>query len=211
MVLPFKFIPVAEETGLIIDIGRWVLNKACRQNSKWQKQKLKPLSVAVNVSPRQFQYPGFYEDVKNAIEQSGLNPGLLELEITESLLMSDVEESVNKLKKLIGVGLSMAIDDFGTGYSNLKYLLNFPISTLKIDRTFIKNVETDGSIAALTHSIIRMAKSLDLKIVAEGVENINQVSFLRDHGCNIVQGDYYSKPLPAEEFGELLKKGKILK
>ena len=209
MVLPLKFIPVAEETGLIIDIGRWVLNQACRQNSKWQKQNLKPLSVAVNVSPRQFQHPGFYEDVRNAIEQSGLNPGSLELEITESLLMSDVEESVNKLKKLIGVGLSMAIDDFGTGYSNLKYLLNFPVSTLKIDRTFIKNVETDDSIAALTHSIIRMAKSLDLKIVAEGVENKNQISFLRDHGCNIVQGDYYSKPLPAEEFGELLKKGEI--
>ena len=209
LVPPLKFISVAEETGLIIDIGRWVLNEACRQNRKWQKLNLKPLPVAVNVSPRQFQYPGFHEDVNYAIERSGMNPDFLELEITEGMLMSDVEETVNKLRKLVGVGLSMAIDDFGTGYSNLKYLVNFPLSTLKIDQTFIKDVETDGSIAALTHSIITMAKSLDLKIVAEGVENKNQVSFLRDHGCNIVQGNYYSKPLPAEAFVELLKKEEI--
>ncbi len=209
MVSPFEFIPVAEETGLIIDIGRWVLNKACNQICKWQKQNLNPISVAVNVSPRQFQYPGFYEDVSNAIKQSGINPDFLELEITEGMLMSDVDETVNKLKKLIGVGLTMSIDDFGTGYSNLKYLIRFPVSTLKIDQTFIKDVETDFSIAALTYSIIRMGRSLDLKIVAEGAENKNQISFLRDHGCNIVQGNYYSKPLPAEEFGELLKKGRI--
>ena len=209
LLLPFKFIPVAEETGLIIDIGRWVLNEACQQNRKWQKQNLKPLSMAVNVSPRQFQYPGFYEDVNYAIERSGMNPDFLELEITESMLMSDVEDAIKKLKRLIGVGLSMAIDDFGTGYSNLKYLVNFPVSTLKIDQTFIKDVETDDSIAALMHSIINMAKSLDLKTVAEGVENKNQVSFLRDHGCDIVQGDYYSKPLPAETFVELLKKEEV--
>ncbi len=209
MVPPFKFIPVAEETGLIIDVGRWVLNEACRQNKEWQRQKLPPLSVAVNVSPRQFQYPGFFEDVKNAIEQSGLNPDFLELEITESMLMSDVEEVVNKLKKLTGFGLSMAIDDFGTGYSNLSYLVRFPVSTLKIDRAFVKDVETDDAIAALTHSIIRMSRNLNLKIVAEGAENKNHISFLKDHGCNVVQGYYYSKPLPAQEFGELLKKGRI--
>ena len=209
MILPGDFIPVAEETGLIIDIGRWVLKEACRQNSKWQKQNLKPISLAVNVSPRQFQYPGFYEDVSNAIEQSDLDPDFLELEITEGMLMSDVEKTVNKLNKLIGVGLTMSIDDFGTGYSNMKYLIQFPVSTLKIDRTFIMDVETDSSIASLTHSIIRMARSLDLKIVAEGAENKNQISFLKNHGCKIVQGNYYSKPLPAEEFGELLKKGRI--
>ncbi len=209
MVLPLEFISVTEETGLIIDIGRWALNEACLQNSLWQKQNLKPISVAVNVSPRQFQYHGFYDDVSNAIKKSGLNPDFLELEITEGMLMSDVEETVNKLNKLIGVGLTMAIDDFGTGYSNLKYLLRFPVSTLKIDQTFIDGVETDSFIAALTHSIIKMAKSLGLKIVAEGAENKNQISFLKKHGCKIVQGDYYSKPLPAKEFGKLLKKGRI--
>ncbi|HCY83816.1 MAG TPA: signal transduction protein [Desulfobacteraceae bacterium] len=211
MVPPFQFIPVAEETGLIIDIGRWVLKDACRQTITWQQQGLTPVPVAVNVSPRQFQYPGFYEDVSTALRQSGLDPHLLELEITESMLMSDVEQVIDKLRRLTGVGLNLAIDDFGTGYSNLSYLVRFPVSTLKIDRTFVKDLETDDSMAGLTHSIIAMSKNLNLKIVAEGAENEQHIQFLKDHGCDVVQGYYYSKPVPAEEFAQLLKTGKIKK
>ncbi|MCG8634210.1 MAG: EAL domain-containing protein [Desulfobacterales bacterium] len=209
MVAPFHFIPVAEETGLIIDIGRWVLKDACRQNARWQQQGLNPVPVAVNVSPRQFQYPGFYDDVKTAIRTSGLDPDLLELEITESMLMSDVDQMIAKLKKLAGVGLNLAIDDFGTGYSNLSYLVRFPVSTLKIDRTFIKDLENDDSMAGLTHSIISMSKNLNLKIVAEGAENEQHISFLKKHGCDVVQGYYYSKPVPAADFSKLLETGTI--
>ena len=210
MVPPFHFIPVAEETGLIIDIGRWVLVRACRQILAWQGAGLTPVPVAVNVSPRQFQHPGFYGDVGGALEETGLDPSLLELEITESMLMSDVDQVVEKLSKLSGVGLNLAIDDFGTGYSNLSYLVRFPVSTLKIDRTFIKDLEKDSSMAGLTHSIIAMSKNLNLKIVAEGAENEAHIRFLKDHGCSVVQGYYYSKPVPADTFAQMLKRGKIM-
>lgn len=211
MVAPFHFIPVAEETGIIIDIGRWVLNEACRQNRAWQAAGLTVVPVAVNVSPRQFQYPGFYKDVETAVRSSGLDPDLLELEITESMLMSDVEQMIQKLKQLSGVGLNLSIDDFGTGYSNLSYLVRFPVSTLKIDRAFVKDLGTDDTIDGLTHSIIRMSKNLNLKIVAEGAENEQHIAFLKAHGCDVVQGYYYSKPLPADEFAKLLKTGIIQK
>lgn len=207
MVSPFHFIPVAEETGLIIEIGRWVLNEACNQNKMWQKKGLPALPIAVNVSARQFQHPEFVFDIKEAIEHSGLSPEYLELEITENMLMVDMEQTIDKLKELTGVGLSMAIDDFGTGYSNLSYLVRFPVSTLKIDRAFIKDLERDETIAALTSSIIKMSQNLNLKVVAEGAENREHIDFLRKHGCNVVQGFYYSKPLGAIEFEKLLRNG----
>lgn len=207
IIAPFDFIPVAEETGMIIDIGRWVLHEACRQNKEWQNNNLSAIPVAVNVSARQFQNPEFVQDVQSAIKASGLSPKYLELEITENMLMSDIEQTVDKLKELTGVGLNMAIDDFGTGYSNLSYLLRFPVSTLKIDRAFVKDLEHDHTVAALTRSIIEMSQNLNLKVVAEGAENQDHINFLKEHGCNIVQGYYYSKPLRAEKFGELLKKG----
>ncbi|WP_457551436.1 EAL domain-containing protein [Desulfobacula sp.] len=209
ILLPFKFIPVAEETGLIIDIGGWVLHEACRQNKEWLDRGLNPVQVAVNVSPRQFQSPSFTTDVNRAIAKSGLPPEYLELEITESMLMSNVELTIEKLNSLKKIGLTMAIDDFGTGYSNLSYLTQFPVSTLKIDRTFIKDVENDASTATVTRSIISMSHSLNLKIVAEGAENQEHIVFLKDHNCDIVQGYYYSKPLPAEEFASILEKGFI--
>lgn len=209
MVAPFKFIPVAEETGLIIDIGCWVLHEACRQNQEWQSLGLPALPVAVNVSPRQFQSNGFSEEVLKAIEKSGLKPEYLELEITESMLMSEIEQTITKLKDLVGIGLTMAIDDFGTGYSNLSYLNRFPVSTLKIDRAFIKDVELDANNAKLTESIINMSHSLNLEIVAEGAENKEHIDFLESHNCDKVQGYYYSKPLPAGEFKILLEKGVI--
>lgn len=209
MVMPLTFIPVAEETGLIIDIGRWVVGEACRQVAEWRLRGLDIVPVAVNVSPRQFQYPGFYDDVKAALDYSGLDPAFLELEITESMLMRDVDQVVGKLRKLSGVGLKLAIDDFGTGYSNLSYLVRFPVSTLKIDRTFVKDLETDDSMAGLTHSIISMSRNLNLKIVAEGAENEQHIAFLKEHGCNVAQGYYYSRPVPAEAFAALLETGKI--
>lgn len=207
LVAPFHFIPVAEETGMIIEIGRWVLNEACRQNKAWQQEGLPSLPIAVNVSARQFQYPGFVGDVKNAVENSGIAPKYLELEITENMLMSDIEQTIRKLTELSEVGLTMAIDDFGTGYSNLSYLVRFPVTTLKIDRAFIKDVDSDDTIAALTRSIIKMSQNLKLKVVAEGAESIKHIAFLKEHRCNVVQGYYYSKPLNAADFGKLLKKG----
>ncbi len=171
MVPPFKFIPVAEETGLIIDIGSWVLYEACRQNKEWQDRGLPALPVAVNVSARQFQLAGFPGEVVRVIEETGLDSEFLELEITESMLMSDIEQTITKLNELAGIGLTLAIDDFGTGYSNLSYLNRFPVRTLKIDRAFIKDVDSDANNAALTKSIINMSHSLNLEIVAEGAEN----------------------------------------
>ncbi len=210
MVPPFQFIPVAEETGLIIDIGTWVLHEACRQNKQWQNDGLRKLPIAVNVSPRQFQLTTFADEVYRAIARSGLHPEYLELEITESMLMSNIDQTIDKLKSLKNIGLTMAIDDFGTGYSNLSYLTRFPVSTLKIDRAFIKDVDNDDNIAALTKSIINMSRSLHMKIVAEGAEIKEHIDFLKDQKCNTVQGFYYSKPLPANEFAELLKKGIFL-
>lgn len=209
MVPPFQFIPVAEETGLIIDIGHWVLHEACRQNRQWQKEGVGKVPVAVNVSPRQFQVPTFADEVHKAINRSGLAPKYLELEITESMLMSNIDKTIDKLTALKDIGLTMAIDDFGTGYSNLSYLTRFPVSTLKIDRAFIKDVDHDANIAALTRSIINMSRSLSMKIVAEGAEVKEHIDFLKNHQCNTVQGYYYSKPLPADEFAALLKKGCI--
>lgn len=165
--------------------------------------------MAVNVSPRQFQVESFGDDVCRAIKSSGLAPQYLELEITENMLMDNIDQIIAKLKGLKDIGLSMAIDDFGTDYSNLRYLARFPVSTLKIDRTFIREVKQDADIAAITRSIISMSRSLNMKIVAEGAEIKEHVDFLRDNNCNTVQGHYYSKPLPADEFAELLRKGII--
>ncbi len=207
MIPPFQFIPVAEETGMIIDIGTWVLHEACRQNKQWQNEGLSKVPVAVNVSPRQFQLTTFGDEVYRAIEHSGIAPEYLELEITESMLMSNIDQTIDKLKSLTNIGLTLAIDDFGTGYSNLSYLTRFPVSTLKIDRAFIKDVEHDENIAALTRSIISMSRSLNMKIVAEGAEVKEHIDFLKEQKCNTVQGFYYSKPLPADEFAKLLKQG----
>lgn len=207
MVTPYSFIPIAEETGMILEIGRWVLHEACRQNVEWQNKNLPAVPVAVNVSARQFQHETFVEDVKSVLESTGMAPKYLELEITENMLMSDIEQTIDKLNELSGVGLSMAIDDFGTGYSNLSYLVRFPVTTLKIDRAFIKNVDSDDTIAALTRSIIKMSQNLNLRVVAEGAENIEHINFLTDHGCNVVQGYFFSKPVSADEFEKLLEHG----
>jgi diguanylate cyclase (GGDEF)-like protein/PAS domain S-box-containing protein len=204
---PAQFIPLAEETGLIVPIGAWVMKTACMRNKSWQEQGLPPLRVAVNLSARQFTHATLLQDVARALNESGLDPTALELEITESMVMHNPEYAVELLTKLKGMGIHLSIDDFGTGYSSLNYLKRFPLDSVKIDRSFIKDLPGDSDDAAITQAIIAMAHSLRLKVIAEGVETEQQLSFLRAHGCDEMQGYYFSKPLPETEFFELLQHG----
>jgi len=207
LISPAEFIPVAEETGLIEQIGTWVLNDSCRQNQRWQEMGLSPVKVSVNVSTRQFRSRVFVETVTSALKDSGLGPAWLELEITESMLMNDVEAAVLKMTALRGLGIGLSIDDFGTGYSSLSYLGRFPITTLKIDRAFISDVNTNPKTAEIARAIIGLSKGLNLDVVAEGAELIEHVDFLKEHGCHTVQGFFYSKPVPAAEFEAMLRNG----
>jgi len=204
MIPPVKFIPLAEETGLIVPIGRLVLLRACVAARQWREAGLHDFRVAVNLSPRQFNQSELVLDVINILEDSGLPPQNLELEITESMVMANPEHATAILRELRGVGVHLAIDDFGTGYSSLGYLKSFPVHTLKIDRSFIKDVPADPDDVAITHAIIAMGHSLRLNVVAEGVETAEQFEFLREHGCDFMQGYLVGKPMPAEEFGRLL-------
>ena len=207
LIPPAQFIPLAEETGLIVPIGAWVLKTACARNKSWQEQGLPPLRVAVNLSARQFAHETLLQDVARALNESGLDPTALELEITESMVMHNPEHAVKLLNKLKAMGIQLSIDDFGTGYSSLSYLKRFPLDSVKIDRSFIKDLPGDSDDAAITRAIIAMAHSLRLKVIAEGVETEQQLSFLREHGCDEMQGYYFSKPLPETEFFQLLQHG----
>ncbi len=201
---PGSFIPLAEETGLIVPIGEFVLLEACRQARRWQDLGLAPCSVAVNVSARQFQEAGLVGHVAAALEQSGLDPQWLELEVTESLIMRDVEGAIARMHELKRLGVNLSIDDFGTGYSSLSTLKRFPISRLKIDRSFIADIPGDSGDMALTSAIISLGKILELEVVAEGVETEEQMQFLATAGCEYLQGFLFSKPLPSSEIGALL-------
>jgi len=207
LISPAEFIPIAEETGLIEQIGTWVLNDSCRQNRLWQQMGIPPLKVSVNVSTRQFRSRVFVDTVTAALTDSGLDPVWLELEITESMLMNDVEAAVRKMTALRALGIGLSIDDFGTGYSSLSYLGRFPITTLKIDRAFISDVNTNPKTAEIARAIIGLSKGLNLEVVAEGAELIEHVDFLKEHGCHTVQGFFYSKPVPAAEFEAMLRNG----
>ncbi|PLX84014.1 MAG: hypothetical protein C0617_09310 [Desulfuromonas sp.] len=197
MVSPADFIPLAEETGLIVPIGQWVLQRACTQNRAWQKGGNPPLRMAVNISGRQFKKPGFVALVDRVLEETGLDPRWLELEITESIVMKDVAATIGTLNDLKGRGVHLAIDDFGTGYSSLSYLKRFPISKLKIDRSFVRDITTDPDDAAIAASVIALAQSMNLEVVAEGVETEEQKRFLQERGCAMAQGFLFSRPLPA--------------
>jgi diguanylate cyclase (GGDEF)-like protein/PAS domain S-box-containing protein len=195
MISPDRFIPVAEETGIIIEIGEWVLATACREMKRWIDAGLKPMRIAVNVSARQLRRRDFCETVANALTLSGLPAELLELEITESSVMENPQEAIHILERLGGMGVTLAIDDFGTGYSSLAYLKLFPIDHLKIDRSFVADIETDLNDRAIAFGTIALAHSLGLKVIAEGVETEDQLELLRTNGCDEVQGYLFSKPL----------------
>jgi diguanylate cyclase (GGDEF)-like protein len=207
---PTKFIPVAEEIGLIIDIGEWVIQTACQQNKAWQRAGFPPIRVSVNVSSRQFRPRNLLQIIKGSLIDSDLNPIYLELELTESLLMEESHEDENSilavLRNLRSMGIQIAMDDFGTGYSSLSYLKRFPITTLKIDRAFVQDICTDDDDAAIITAIIAMAHSLRLSIVAEGVETSEQIAFLQDKQCEIIQGYYFSPPVSVDEMTQILEK-----
>ncbi len=204
-VSPEQFIPVAEETGLIVPLGEWVMETACIQAKAWQEQLQSPFRIAINVSSRQFREKNFVKMVRRVLEKSHLTASNLELEITENLLLKESSEASAILNELSQMQVSLAVDDFGTGYSALSYLKHFPFNSLKIDRTFVRDITTDKEDAALTRAIIVMAQSLGLKVTGEGVETRQQLSFLHEEGCNQVQGYYFCKPLPARKFSELLR------
>lgn len=202
---PMRFIPLAEETGLIIPIGRWVLRTACAQNMAWQREGLPQLSMAVNVSPRQFSDENLLRDVDDALAASGMDPKLLQIEITESMVMLNVERAVQVLDSIQSRGVRLAIDDFGTGYSSMSMMKRFPIDTIKIDRSFIRDLPQNSEDKAIAQAIISMGKALGLTVVAEGVETIEQDEFLRDHACDEIQGFLFSKPVAPEDIAELLR------
>jgi diguanylate cyclase (GGDEF)-like protein/PAS domain S-box-containing protein len=204
-VTPTQFIPVAEESGLIIPIGKWVMRTACAQNVAWQKQGLPPVCMAVNLSLRQLTDDNLIDDIRTALNDSGMTPNLLELEITESMVMHNPVRIIAVLTKIKTLGVRLAIDDFGTGYSSLAQIKHFPIDTLKVDRSFIRNVPQDVEDKAITEAIIAMGRTLSLTVIAEGVETIEQMNFLKDRSCDEMQGFYFSKPIIPEQFADLLR------
>ena len=205
LVPPDKFIRIAENSGLIVPIGEWVVRTACRQARKWQDEGLPAVSVAVNVSAVQFRQEGFCGLVRKVLQETGLSPQYLELELTESLLLANADLMLPVIRELKAIGLTLAIDDFGTGYSNFTSLRQFRVSKLKIDRSFIRDVAVKPDDAAITTAIISMAKSLNLKVIAEGVEDEAQISFLREHQCDEIQGYYFSKPLAVDKVADKLR------
>jgi diguanylate cyclase (GGDEF)-like protein/PAS domain S-box-containing protein len=205
LVFPTEFIGLAEETGLITEIGEWVLTQACLQNKAWQTAGLKRIRMAVNLSSRQFQQRELIEIVSRVLARSGLDPRCLELELTESMVMPNAEEAVSTLRKLKAMGVRISLDDFGTGYSSLSYLKRFPLDTLKIDRSFMKDIVSDPDSMAITRAIIAMGHSLSLKVIAEGVETEEQLAFLKEQGCDEAQGYFFSPPLPEDEFRRLFE------
>jgi diguanylate cyclase (GGDEF)-like protein len=205
MVSPAQFIPLAEEIGLIVPIGRWVLKEACAQNMAWQRRGLRPVTMAVNLSPRQFADPHLLHDVDEALLASGMSPVLLQLEVTESMVMRNVSRAIKVLDAIQSRGIRLAIDDFGTGYSSMSLMKQFPIDTIKIDRSFVRDLPDDSEDRAIAQAIISMGKALGMTIIAEGVETVEQEAFLRDHSCDEMQGFLFSKPLPPREMADLLR------
>jgi diguanylate cyclase (GGDEF)-like protein/PAS domain S-box-containing protein len=205
LISPARFIPIAEYCGLINSIGEWVLKTACMQNKKWQDEGLLKVPVAVNISVLQFHQKNFKETIVNALHESGLEPGYLELEITEGVTIKDIEITVHLLNELKQMGVLISIDDFGTGYSSLSYLKRFPIDKLKVDQSFVRDLSTDADDASIVQTIISMGHGLRLKVIAEGVETAEQLAFLKKRGCDEIQGFYFSKPLTVEDFREYVK------
>jgi EAL domain-containing protein (putative c-di-GMP-specific phosphodiesterase class I) len=205
LVSPTEFIPLAEETGLIVPIGEWVLRTACFQHMAWQRAGLPAFGVSVNVSARQFRERTLIEQVARALADSGLEAMFLELELTESLIMEDLESALLSMKALQAMGVQLSIDDFGTGYSSLSALKRFPIARLKIDRAFVRDIPDDDEDKAIAKAIISLGHELNLKVIAEGVENEQQLEFLRANGCDEMQGYLFSPPVTPAQLAALVK------
>ncbi|MGG3891073.1 sensor domain-containing protein [Metabacillus fastidiosus] len=203
-VSPTEFIPIAEESGLIIPIGEWVLKTACRQNKLWQDSGYVPINMSINLSARQFQQNNLIPIIKETLEETQLDSKYLNLEITETMAMININQSVTKLKQLKELGVSLSLDDFGTGYSSLNYLKKFPLDVLKIDKSFIHDIISDEQSTAIVKAIISVSKSLNLTVIAEGVETIEQLEILKSEKCDLAQGYYYSPPIPAYELEKML-------
>jgi EAL domain-containing protein (putative c-di-GMP-specific phosphodiesterase class I) len=204
-VAPLQFLRVAEETGLIVAIGKWVLKTACAQNVAWQKMGVPAMTIAVNLTVTQFTDEHLLSDLASILKSTGMDPNLLELEIAESLLTHDVDKTLRILTEIRALGVRIAIDDFGTGYSSLATLQRFPLDTIKIDRSFIREIAGDSEEKSLAYAIIAMGKSLSKTVVAQGVETREQADFLRSHACDELQGFYFERPLPVEAFTLLLQ------
>ena len=211
LVAPVRFIPSLEETGLVVEVGEWVIWQACQQHLKWLAEGLPAIRMAVNLSARQLREPSFVSIVGKVLNDSGIDPTYLEIEITESMLMSDSNTIVTALDQLHEMGIHVAMDDFGTGYSSLSYLKRFPIDTIKIDRSFVAEIANDPDYTEIIKTIISMGKTLNRKIIAEGVETEEQLSILRDYHCDEIQGYFISRPMPAEGLKETLRSRKFMK
>ena len=208
LALPAQFIPLAEETGLILPIGLWVLETACAQLKVWQQNALtRDLVLAVNVSAKQFRQEDFVAQVRATVQRHAINPALLKLEITESLLLEKVDDTIATMNALHEIGVQFSLDDFGTGYSSLQYLRKLPLDQLKIDQSFICDIATNINDETIVHTIIAMAQSLNLDVIAEGVETEEQRQFLLKNGCTHYQGYLFGRPVPIEQFEALLKQG----
>ncbi|MDD5472261.1 MAG: EAL domain-containing protein, partial [Sideroxydans sp.] len=204
MVSPADFIPLAEEIGMILPIGDWVIEQACTQLKRWEMDvEMRKIVLSVNVSPRQLSQPWFVEQVNEAIERSGIRPSLLKLELTESFILDDVEDAIAKMQELRTLGIRFAMDDFGTGYSSLAYLSRLPLEQLKIDQSFVRDIATNKHNSIMVRTIINIANNFGLDIIAEGVESDDQLAFLRQYGCNRYQGYLFGKPVPLAEFERL--------
>jgi diguanylate cyclase (GGDEF)-like protein/PAS domain S-box-containing protein len=209
MIPPGKFIPVAEESSLIVEIGRWVINEACAQNKAWQNDGMRYVPIAVNISARQLHDKDLVETVRTALKTTGLRAEHLEIELTESAVMLNADETINTMALLRGMDVRISLDDFGTGYSSLSYLKRFPVTGLKIDQSFVRDLGSDPDDAAIVRAIIVVAQELMLDVTAEGVETVEQLEFLKAHGCGEAQGYYFARPVPASEMGALLKRGTL--
>ncbi len=211
MIAPSQFIPIAEECGLIVPIGEWVMHEACRQGRLWQEAGLPPLTIAINLSAVQFHKEDILKTIEQACRENRLDPSRLELELTEGTVMQNAEDAIMILRELKAMGIKLSIDDFGTGYSSLSYLKRFPIDRLKVDQSFVRDITSNEDDAEITRAIIGMAHGLGLKVIAEGVEHEDQLKFLRWQKCDDMQGYYFSRPLQAGAFEDLLASGRTLK
>jgi len=206
LVLPAKFIPLAEESGLIVPLGDWVLREACRQNKAWQDAGIPPIRVCVNVSARQFGEKSWVVRVADVLKETGLDAKYLELELTESILMHDVHQAIATMRELQAIGVQFSIDDFGTGYSSLSALNSFPVARLKIDRSFVRNLPDDPNDCSIATAVISLGQKLHMKVIAEGVETDAQLAFLTDNKCDEIQGFHFSRPVGSDALAAMLNK-----